>query len=161
MKLHNHFSLYSTFGGQKQPWYVWWHQMRDHHYIDLSFHSNHCSRFCTTTKYYSQFFAPFIYSVKWRSIFLSKWDRYVQSISKKSVFVLITSKIGQVYMKTYKFKGKVTVKCQFSVLGKSANNLGYVDISSRKLTWKEGAFCSATDFCYIQKKSIECRRNNI
>ena len=68
-KLHNHIYLYSTFGGQKQPWYVWWHQMRDHHYIDLSFHSNHCSRFCTTTKYYSQFFAPFIYSVKWRSIF--------------------------------------------------------------------------------------------
>ena len=89
------------------------------------------------------------------------WDRYVQSISKKSVFVLITSKIGQVYMKTYKFKGKVTVKCQFSVLGKSANNRGYVDISSRKLTWKEGAFCSATNFCHIQKKSIECRRNNI
>ena len=60
-----------------------------------------------------------------------------------------------------KFKGKVTVKCQFSELGKSANNPGYVDISSRKLTWKEGAFCSATDFCHIQKKSIECRRNNI
>ena len=89
------------------------------------------------------------------------WDRYVQSISKKSVFVLITSKIGQVYMNTYKFKAKITVKCQFSVLGKSANNPGYVDISSRKLTWKEGAFCSATDFCHIKKDSIECRRNNI
>ena len=62
---------------------------------------------------------------------------------------------------TNKFKAKITVKCQFSVLGKSANNPGYVDISSRKLTWKEGAFCSATDFCHIKKDSIECRRNNI
>ena len=62
---------------------------------------------------------------------------------------------------TNKFKAKITVKCQFSVLGKSANNPGYVDISSRKLTWKEGAFCSATDFCHIKKKSIERWRNNI
>ena len=62
---------------------------------------------------------------------------------------------------TNKFKAKITVKCQFSVLGKSANNPRYVDISSRKLTWKEGAFCSATDFCHIKKDSIECRRNNI